>query len=293
MYELIQVSEHDFYLDCPSKAGIVLTEENEICFIDSGADKDAGKKLLRITEGKGWKLKAIYNTHSHADHIGGNRFLQDRTGCRVFAPGTEQAFTAAPFLEPAGLYGGFPFGDLRHKFLLAQESRAELLTPDVLPEGFEMISLPGHSFDMAGFLTPDGTFYAADCVSSPEVIAKYGISYLWDKAAFLETLEKIKGVKAEIFVPSHTQPVKDITELADINAEAVIKNEKFIEDACENGITFDGLLKKVFDGYSLIMNAQQYVLIGSTVRSYVSGLINEGRISLSFDNNTAILTKIN
>ena len=44
MYELIKISEHDYYIDCPAKTGVVLTGNNEAVLIDSGSDKDAGKK---------------------------------------------------------------------------------------------------------------------------------------------------------------------------------------------------------------------------------------------------------
>lgn len=76
MYELIQLTEHDYYIDCPAKIGLVKAADDEVFLIDSGNDKDAGKKIYRILESNKWKLKAIFNTHSHADHIGGNRFLQ-------------------------------------------------------------------------------------------------------------------------------------------------------------------------------------------------------------------------
>ena len=45
-----------------------------------------------------------------------------------------------------------PAKDLRHKFLLAQESNAEYLTEAVLPEGFEIINLSGHFFDMVAIV---------------------------------------------------------------------------------------------------------------------------------------------
>ena len=93
MYELIQVSPHDYYMDCPTKAGLVRVGENEVVAIDGGSDKDAAKKLLRHIEAAGWKLTTILNTHSHADHIGGNKLLQERTGCRILAPGLENTFT--------------------------------------------------------------------------------------------------------------------------------------------------------------------------------------------------------
>ena len=81
-------------------------------------------------------------------------------------------FTKHPVLEPAFLYGGFPPEDLRHKFLMAQESDASLLTEDTLPEGFEIIPLPGHYFDMVGFRTPDDVVFLADCLSSRQTLDK-------------------------------------------------------------------------------------------------------------------------
>ena len=125
MYELIQVSEHDYYIQSPAKVGLVRLSDTEVCLIDSGSDKDAGRKVRQILDARGWKLRAIYNTHSNADHIGGNRYLQGQTGCRIYAPGMECDFTRHPVLEPSFLYGGYPCKDLRHKFLLAQPSDAE------------------------------------------------------------------------------------------------------------------------------------------------------------------------
>ena len=100
MYELIQVAENSYYIQSPAKIGLVLTGEGEVCLIDSGSDKSAAKKVRKILDANGWKLKAIYNTHSHADHIGGNRYLQEQTGCRIYAPGIERDFTEHPVLEP-------------------------------------------------------------------------------------------------------------------------------------------------------------------------------------------------
>ena len=45
MYELIRVSEHDYYFQSPAKIGLVLTGEREAVLIDSGSDRDAGRKV--------------------------------------------------------------------------------------------------------------------------------------------------------------------------------------------------------------------------------------------------------
>ena len=183
MFELVQVSEHCFYIQSPAKIGLVRLSGPEVCLIDSGNDKDAGRKIRQILGANGWKLTAIYNTHSNADHIGGNRYLQNQTGCRVYAPGIERDFTVHPLLEPSFLYGGYPVKELRHKFLMAQDSSALPLTDDVLPDGFERIPLPGHFFDMCGFRAPDDVVFLADCLSSRETLEKYRIGFIYDVSA--------------------------------------------------------------------------------------------------------------
>lgn len=285
MYELIPLSEHDYYIECPAKIGLVRIGQKEVVAIDSGSDKDAAKKVLKHIEANGWHLKAVYNTHSHADHIGGNKLLQDRTGCRVFAPGLEAAYTNSPELESMTLYGGFPFKELKSKFLLAQPSRAELLTAEVLPEGMEIIPLPGHSFDMVGFRTPDNNVFLADCVSSVETLSKYGIGYLWDVQKYLDTLELVGRLQAENFIPSHAPVTRDIGPLALRNREAVLDVEAKLLEFCAESLSFEQLLQKTFDAYGLTMNAQQYALIGSTLRSYLSWLYGRGLIGYSFENN--------
>ena len=48
MFELIQVSERSYYIQSPAKIGLVRIEDKNVCLIDSGNDKDAGRKVRRI-----------------------------------------------------------------------------------------------------------------------------------------------------------------------------------------------------------------------------------------------------
>ena len=105
MYELVQAGPRSYYLNAPAKIGIYLAEGSRAWLIDSGGDKDAGRKARQVLEKNGWTLAGILNTHSNADHIGGNRYLQNQTGCRVYSSGIEAAFTRYPLLEPSFLYG--------------------------------------------------------------------------------------------------------------------------------------------------------------------------------------------
>lgn len=285
MYELIQASERSYYIQSPAKIGLVQLSETDVCLIDSGSDKEAGRKVRQLLDARGWRLAAIYNTHSNADHIGGNRYLQNQTGCRIYAPGVECDFTRHPILEPSFLYGGYPCRDLRHKFLLAQESGAEALTADRLPEGFEMIPLPGHFFDMAGFRTPDGVVYLADCLSSRETLDKYQIGFLYDAVAYLDTLEKVKAMEARLFVPAHAEAAEDVSALAQYNIDKVLEIRDKLAALCREPLGFEDILQRLFTDYGLAMNFEQYVLVGSTVRSYLSWMKDGGRLEVLFENN--------
>lgn len=260
MYELIQVSENNYYIQSPAKIGLIKLNNTEVCLIDSGNDKDAGRKIRKILDANNWKLTAIYNTHSNADHIGGNKYLQEQTGCRIFAPGIECDFTRHPILEPAFLYGGFPCKDLRHKFLLAQESNAELLTKDALPKGVEIINLPGHFFDMVGFHTPDDVIYLADCISSRETLDKYQIGFIYDVGAYLTTLENVKKLKAKAFVPAHAAVTDDIVPLVQYNIDKVNEIAEHIVELCKDPIFFEIILQRLFTDYKLTMNSSFFII---------------------------------
>lgn len=290
MYELIQLSGSTYYITGLTNIGLVRLGGNDVCLIDSGNDKDAGRKINRILQENNWNLKAIYVTHSNADHIGGNKYLQGQTGCSIYAPGIECAFTNHPILEPSFLYGGYPCKDLRHKFLLAQESSAEELTPAVLPQGFEMIKLSGHFFDMAGFRTPDNVVFLADCLSSREVLDKYRIGFIYDVAEYIKTLEKVKTLEAKMFVPSHAAAAQDISELAQYNIDKVMEIAAKILDICSEPLCFEAILQRLFTDFSLTMSFEQYVLIGSTVRSYLAWLKDEDKLSAVFEDNMMLWT---
>ena len=292
MYELIPVAPHTYYIQSPAKIGVVETSDGHVVLIDSGNDKEAGRKVRQHLDRQGWTLDAIYNTHSNADHIGGNAYLAKQTGCALYAPGIEAAFTQHPILEPALLYGGYPMKALRHKFLLAQESDAQLLTPEHLPAGFELIPLPGHFFDMIGLRTPDDVVFLADCLSSQATLDKYQISYVYDVAAYLDTLERVKEMHAALFVPAHADATEDIAPLAQYNIDKVNEIAGHILDFCAAPHTFEEVLQHLFTSYDLAMTFEQYALVGSTVRNYLSWLLDSERLSATFTDNRLLFQRV-
>ncbi len=282
--ELIPVGPKTYYIKNPTNIGIYKVDEENVYIIDTGNDAYAGKKILNIITEQGWKVKGIINTHSNADHIGGNKVIQDRTGCPVYAYNVEKSFTEHPLLEPSFLYGGYPFKDLRNKFLQATPSNVKGL-PDNPPGCLEYFPLKGHFFSMIGIKTSDNVFFLADSLFSEETITKYHLFFIYDVKEYLNTLDYLETLKGTLYIPSHCAATNDITSLIELNRNKIKEITNLIYNCCKNEITFEDILKNVFDTYSLTMNPNQYVLVGSTIKSYLSYLHDENKISYNFKDN--------
>lgn len=285
MYELVQVAPHTYYINSPTKVGIYHVDDDNVWLIDSGNDKDAGRKIQKILEAQGWKLTAIINTHSNADHIGGNTLLQTRLGCKVYSTAMENAVITSPILEPSFLYGGYPFKKLRNKFLMATPSVAEDIANATLPEGMEIFPLGGHFWQMIGVKTPDNVYFIADSVFGENVLEKYHISFNYDVAAFFATLDYLETLEGGTFVPAHAEAMEDITQLIAANRNKANEIIEVILELCQTPLNFEALLQKIFEHFQLTMDYGQYVLVGSTIRSYLSYLYDSQKIDAFVENN--------
>ena len=45
MYELMQISDNNYYIQSPAKICLVKLNDTNVCLIDSENDKDAGRKV--------------------------------------------------------------------------------------------------------------------------------------------------------------------------------------------------------------------------------------------------------
>ena len=282
--EIIKVGEKTYYIKNNTNIGIYKVNDNDVYLIDAGNDKDAGKKVLKIVADQGWSVKGVISTHSHADHIGGNRIIQDRTSCIILANKIEKCFTEYPVLEPSLLYGAYPFKDLTNKFLMAKESNVVDIEGN-LPDGLEFFDLKGHSFDMVGIKTSDDVYFLADSLVSEQTIKKYHLFFLYDVKEYIATLEFLSTLSGKLYIPSHCDATDNITHLIDINREKITEICNVICDICNKEKTFEEILKAVFDKYNLTMDVNQYVLVGSTLKAYLSYLYNEDKLTYNIKDN--------
>ena len=282
--ELTKLGEKTYCIQNPTNIGIYKLDDNKICLIDTGNDKESGRKILKIINEQNWQVECIINTHSNADHVGGNKFIQDRTNCKILSSKKETAIINNPELEPALLYGAMPLNELNNKFLLAKESDCQVIDNN-LPEGLEYFTLKGHFIDMIGIKTSDNIYFLGDSIFSEETINKYHIFFIYDVEKYLQTLDFLETLNGTFYIPSHVKPLTDLKELIKLNKNKINEICNAILNACQNPITTEEIIKKIFETYNLEININQYALLGSTIKSYLTYLNNQNRVEYFFKDN--------
>lgn len=284
----------------PTNVGVIAIENRgafEIYFIDTGECAEYAQKIFCECERvfKKFSVKAIIATHGHADHVGGNSWLVEKTGCQVWATQKEKSIMETPEIPSAISAGGFALPEFHSPYHRAEASFASRVIfggeKISLGCGFEVefVPLPGHYMEMVGVLAkcPNGqsAFFAGDGIFGREMLARYWMPFLYDVKQFKISLEKIGATKADFYVPSHGGVYEEIAELVEFNLLSTISNEKSLERILKTPRTWEQVLKEFADENEIPLRLSQYTLVGSTIRSYISYLYSEGRIKWHFENN--------
>ncbi|GAA5514607.1 hydroxyacylglutathione hydrolase [Deinococcus carri] len=253
--------------------------------VDTGLEDSHARKLLRAVEGAGLTPTAILNTHSHADHHGGNALILKRfPGLEVHAPPLEAAVINHPVLEPLSLFGALPPRELRTKFLLAPASPARPLpaTSPVRLGGVEveLLDVSGHAVQMYAVRCGD-VLYAADALFGPDALQKHPLTFCAasrpqkEAAARLGTLPGVRVV-----LPGHGDPTEDLAGLVAANLAAYERTTQVVREALQAGpATVDEVLARVCDALGVQMtNAGAVVLNRAVVSAHLTELLDAGAV---------------
>ncbi len=286
--KLVQISDFNHYIPGATSTGVIQNRDEAI-LVDTGLDREAGRRILRLLEKNGLKVKAIINTHSHADHFGGNSYIVRRTDAKVYAPETEAGVIQYPYLEPLYLFSAHPVKDMLNRFLMAEPSKvdtvldAEKVVKLELGDDFRIatVPLPGHSPAQIG-VESDGILYCADSVFSERVIQRYKIPLFMDIEMQKNTLSFLEKSEYELYIPCHGALTDDISHLVDINLKVI---ESVVESILSLGKgTTEEIMKKICRQFDIkLRNFTEYSLMLATVKSYLSYLYNGGQIVAEFN----------
>ena len=283
MFDIVETIGNTFYYSAFSNVGVYKLNNSEVVLIDACDHKRMVKSLDNILEKNELHVKTIIDTHCHVDHITGNKFFYDKYGCDILASKGECGFVAYPDREPQFYYCGINTDKTRNPFFIVEPTDAKVLTEENTPEGFEIISLPGHSFDMIGVRTPDDVIFLADSILSKKTWDEYKLPFFYNVNESLKTLENLKSLKAKLFVPSHDEPLEDICELADYNIKSMIHKKELVYDLCY-GKGFDDIFAAVIRKLDMRLVTSKYPVYAVMVRNLLQSLVEDDVICAETEN---------
>ncbi|MGM9991980.1 MAG: MBL fold metallo-hydrolase [Candidatus Bruticola sp.] len=280
MAELVQVADNTYYIDLMSKVGLYIPEPGQAILIDT-SNAESAKDIIAILKERNLKLRCILNTHSHSDHIGSNRALQDEYQCPIYANGLETAFINEPLLAACYLYGGYPYKILRHQFFMAKPSRCSDFKEADLPARFELSMLEGHAMHMTAIRTPDNVWFTGDIACAPEVLNRYPIAFTYNTGQYLESLNEARKLRGELFICAHAKPTTDLNYLLDYNRQVMENIFEAIKASCANGEkNFELIAKDVFDHFQMHASQMIYGNAAPTLRSHISYLVDAHQLKV-------------
>ncbi len=282
---LVSLAPNALYLPSAVNVGVISNQDGEALLLDSGGDKNYGRNINKALKKENLKAVAILNTHSHADHYGGNDYLTRNLKVPVWAPEFEEAVLRYPYLEPMYLYGGAaPLKGLRNKWLEAK--------PSVVDHVYEVKEGPlqvgafsltrhianGHAVRQVA-LGVGPVCYAADAFFGADVLAKYEIPFVHNVSEQLETLDRLLTLPYDIFLPGHGDPTSDIGSAVEANRLAIQRTTEWVQDA----VGVMATTSEVVHGVTAKLNTppnnlSTYFLMNSCVLAYLSYLVHLGEV---------------
>ena len=289
MADLQELSSNVYYLPGGVNAAVVVNGDKEALLVDTGGDKDHGRRIKKACDALSVKPVAILNTHSHADHYGGNEYLVRNFNLPVYAPPFEASIMQSPLLEPVYLFGGaHPPKEMLSKWLLAKPSPVDTV---LSPGRLELYGLTLEIFDTSGHahthysVGMGDILIAADAVFGESVLDKYPLPFGQNIGRQIESAARVGDLGARVALPGHGDPTEDVAGLVKANLTAFEWAANAVAEAA-TGVDTVTVLAQTCDALGVVMtDLPRYTLNLCTVMAYLSHLREQGRVTLTLEHN--------
>jgi len=190
------------------------------------------------------RIGLIITTHCHCDHVGGNRILQEQSGCDIA-------------LHPLGKHymdtrddwsTWWRFYHQEADFFKATRTLEDGEIVPIGPHEFEIIHTPGHSADgIALFNKKEKMLLSSDALWEKDMaVMTLRVEGRGALPAVLSSLERIASLGAQRVYPGHGPPFTRVNEAISRSTERV---RRFLKNEADIG---NDLLKKI-TVYTLLM----------------------------------------
>ncbi|MHA1730659.1 MAG: MBL fold metallo-hydrolase [Promethearchaeota archaeon] len=239
------------------------------------------------------KVKAVVNTHFHADHTLENGYLKRKAGARVYIHGEDRPALESvdAYISRYGMEGNATLLSGWREFLeahgLGQAAATDSFSDgDVLFGRVRVVHTPGHSPGHCSFLLEgDGrkTLIAGDLDLSVPWVANASSNV----ADFLASVGRVQKLGVDVYLPAHGEPVfDDITRrLREYSGRLLDREEKLLQCLPEKPATLEEILGRVAErrpdwsaGDGTATGAFKAHFRRITTRNYLLHLVGLGRV---------------
>ncbi len=224
--EIENVSGKTYYFPGSTSIGMY-SEGKNVTLIDTGIDDNKIRKIFNYLSEESLYIENVVITHSHADHAGGNDFLQKRGFTRFFSSEMEAFILKHPDFFPYILFGSSYPEFLNTKFIVP--SKTEHVYPVSSLKNFKIFEFEGHSFQMVVLKTTDNIVFLADTMFSEKILEKHPIPFHIDTEKYINAMDIAEKIDADGYIVSHGGYYKSIWDLKKINLRALEKIMEIIE----------------------------------------------------------------
>lgn len=282
MFELTKIKGNTYNFDSYTNIGLFINKKDQVILIDSGDHKRTVRTFNKILEEKNLRPDYIISTHCHVDHISGNRFFQEKYGTKILCSDKERMFIKYTEIEPDIMYNGYSVNKKLNPNYQGEPSEPEVFSEKNLPEGVDIIPLPGHAWQMIGVKTEDNVVFLADSIMSEETWEEHKLPFFNDVNGSIETLGKVKSLEGDIFIASHAKPVTDIKELADLNICKLNERKQLLYELC-SGNSADEIFVLYMKALGIDVQGNRYQSYYTMLRHYLQALIEDKAIEGEFN----------
>jgi len=289
--ELQHIADNVYYLSSAINIGVIRGDNDQVVLIDSGIGDRSARHILHALQAEGLRPVAVFNTHGHGDHVGGNAYLVEQAGVRVYAPLYDSIVIRQPIWGMLFMFaGGEPIRELAVPRFSPRPSPVD----EIVTEG--ELSIAGTTIEaipMAGH-TGTHTCYRAgrilflgDLLSSEVELEHAKISYAYSVTMRLESLARLRTIEADYYLLAHGDLRQDISPLLELNLARVRETLDFIKQYLARGrAEAADVVAAVADHFGLSLDrVRDYFMLQPTIYSHLSYLHDRGEIDFELEGN--------
>jgi len=219
------------------------------------------------------QVRLIVCTHTHWDHIGGNRIIQDRSGCEI-----AQHSIGKYFEDTHNDWATWSkYFDQKAEFFDCTCPLEDGDVVDIGPYAFRVIYTPGHASDgIVLYNEKNRVLISSDTLWEQDmVVLNIRIEGSTAPHRLLESLEKVESLEVKMVYPGHGSPFKDFRgaiERSRVRIQGYLKDKsKIVIDLSKKILVYTLLMKPGFPETSFLDYLMTTHWFPETVDFYIGG----------------------